>query len=47
MSMTRRQLVVRGGAAALWATAGAAFVADRMGAFDPAPRFDRSDFPEP
>jgi uncharacterized protein (DUF362 family) len=47
MSMTRRQLVVRGGAAALWATAGAAFIADRMGAFDPAPRFDRSDFPEP
>jgi uncharacterized protein (DUF362 family) len=47
MSMTRRQLVVRGGAAALWATAGAAFVAERMGAFDPAPRFDRSDFPEP
>ncbi len=47
MSITRRQLVVRGGAAALWATAGAAFIADRMGAFDPAPRFDRSDFPEP
>jgi uncharacterized protein (DUF362 family) len=47
MSMTRRQLVVRGGAAALWATAGAAFIAERMGAFDPAPRFDRSDFPEP
>ena len=47
MSMTRRQLLVRGGATALWASAGAAFVADRMGVFDPAPRFDRSDFPEP
>lgn len=47
MSMTRRQLVVRGGAAALWATAGAAFIADRIGAFDPAPQFDRADFPEP
>ena len=47
MSMTRRQLLVRGGAAALWVSAGTAFVADRMGAFDPAPRFDRSDFPEP
>jgi len=47
MRLTRRQLVVRGGAAALWATAGAAFVADRLGAFDPAPRFDRSTFPVP
>jgi uncharacterized protein (DUF362 family) len=47
VSLTRRQLVVRGGAAALWATAGAAFLAERMGAFDPAPRFDRTDFPEP
>jgi uncharacterized protein (DUF362 family) len=47
MSMTRRQLLVRGGAAALWASAGAAFVADRMGAFDPAPMFARSEFPEP
>ena len=45
--MTRRQLVVRGGAAALWASAGAAFVADRMGAFDAPPRFDRADFPKP
>ena len=47
MSMTRRQLLVRGGAAALWASAGAAFIADRMGAFDAPPPFDRSDFPEP
>ena len=47
MSMTRRQLLVRGGAAALWAGAGAAFIADRIGAFDPAAKFDRSDFPEP
>ena len=37
MSLTRRQLLVRGGAAALWASAGAAFVADRMGAFDARP----------
>ena len=36
--MTRKKLVVRTGAAALWVGAGAAFVADRMGAFDEAPR---------
>ncbi len=47
MSLTRRQLLVRGGAAALWATAGASFIADRMGAFDAPPPFDRSEFPEP
>ncbi len=47
MRLTRRQLLVRGGGAALWATAGAALLADRMGAFDPAPRFDRATFPEP
>jgi uncharacterized protein (DUF362 family) len=45
--MTRKQLVVRGGAAALWATAGAAFVAKRMGAFDAPPKFDRAEFGEP
>ena len=47
MSMTRKQLVVRGGAVALWATAGAAFVAERMGAFDTPPKFDRADFAKP
>ena len=47
MSMTRKKLVVRTGAAALWVGAGAAFVADRMGAFDEAPRFDRGEFPKP
>ena len=38
---------MRGGAAALWATAGAAFVAERMGAFDTPPKFDRADFAKP
>jgi len=47
VSMTRKQMVVRGGAVALWATAGAAFVAERMGAFADAPKFDRSDFAKP
>ena len=47
MSMTRKKLVVRTGAAALWVGAGAAFVADRMGAFDEPPRFDRGEFPKP
>ena len=47
MSMTRKKLVVRTGAAALWVGAGAAFVADRMGAFDEPPRFDRAEFPKP
>jgi uncharacterized protein (DUF362 family) len=47
MSMTRRQFVVRGGTAALWATAGAAFVAERMGAFDTPPKFDRAEFAKP
>ena len=37
---------MRGGAAALWASAGAAFVADRMGAFDAPPPFDRARVPE-
>ena len=47
MSLTRRQLVVRSGAAAVWATAGGALVADRLGAFDEAPPFDRAPFPSP
>jgi uncharacterized protein (DUF362 family) len=47
MRMTRRQLVVRGGIAALWVAGGTAFAAERMGAFDAPPRFDRADFPTP
>ena len=47
VSLTRRQLVVRSGALALWATAGGAVVAERLGVFDDPPPFDRSDFPTP
>jgi uncharacterized protein (DUF362 family) len=45
--MTRRDLLVRSGAAAAWLGAGGALVAHRMGAFDGPPPFDRADFPEP
>ena len=47
MSLTRRQLLVGSGAAAVWAGAGGLALADRLGAFDPPPRFDRSAYPEP
>jgi uncharacterized protein (DUF362 family) len=47
MSLTRRQLLVRSGAAAVWATAGGAVLANRLGAFDEAPPFDRRAFPTP
>ena len=47
MSMTRRQVIVRAGLAAAWLGAGGAIAADRLGVFDPAPPFDRSEFPEP
>ena len=47
MSLTRRQLLVRSGAVALWATAGGAIVAERLGAFDDPPPFDRADYPKP
>ena len=47
MSLTRRQLLVRSGAVALWAGAGGAIVAERLGAFDAPPPFERSDFPKP
>jgi uncharacterized protein (DUF362 family) len=47
MSLTRRQLLVRTGVAAAWLGAGGAIAAERLGAFDPPPPFDRSVFPEP
>jgi uncharacterized protein (DUF362 family) len=47
MSLTRRQLVIRSGAVAAWATASGVLLADRMGAFDEPPPFDRAAFPEP
>ena len=47
MSMTRRQLVIRSGAVAAWAAVGGVALADRMGAFDEPPPFDRAAFPEP
>ena len=45
--LTRRQFVVGSGAVALWAGAGGLAVANRLGAFEPAPPFDRSVFPKP
>jgi uncharacterized protein (DUF362 family) len=45
--MTRRDLLVRSGAAAAWVAGGGLVVAHRMGAFDGPPPFDRADFPEP
>ncbi|HET6616321.1 MAG TPA: DUF362 domain-containing protein [Gemmatimonadota bacterium] len=45
--MTRRDLLVRSGAAAAWVAGGGLVVAHRMGAFDGPPPFDRSRFPEP
>jgi uncharacterized protein (DUF362 family) len=45
--MTRRQVIVRGGLAAAWLGAGGAIAAERLGAFDPPPPFDRAEFPEP
>ena len=47
MSLTRRKLLVRSGAVAVWAAAGGALVAQRRGAFDPEPRFDERVFPQP
>ena len=45
MSLTRRELLVRVGAVAAWVGAGGAFVAERLGAFDEPPPFDRKAFP--
>jgi uncharacterized protein (DUF362 family) len=45
MSMTRRQLVLRSGAAAAYVTAGGLFLADRL--LREPPPFDRAGFPEP
>jgi uncharacterized protein (DUF362 family) len=47
VSLTRRQLLVRGGAVAAWAAAGGTLVADRLGAFDGPPSFDRAAYPKP
>jgi uncharacterized protein (DUF362 family) len=47
MSLTRRQLLIRSGAAAAWLTAGGVLLADRRGAFDGPPPFDRSVYPTP
>jgi uncharacterized protein (DUF362 family) len=46
MKLTRRQLVVRTGAAAAWLGAGGVLAADRLGAFDGPPPFDREAFGE-
>jgi uncharacterized protein (DUF362 family) len=47
MTMTRRKLLVRSGAAAAWLAAGGVLLSDRLGAFDAPPPFDRSVYPEP
>jgi len=47
MSLTRKQLLIRTGAAAAWVGAGGVVLADRMGAFDAPPPFDRGSFPPP
>ena len=47
MSLTRRQLLVRAGAAAAWVGAGGVLLADRRGAFDGPPPFDRGIYPKP
>ena len=47
MSLTRRQLLISAGAAAAWVGAGGIAVADRLGAFDGPPPFERGRFPAP
>lgn len=47
MTLTRRDLLIRSGAAAAWVAGGGLVVAERMGAFDGPPKFDRSVYPEP
>ena len=47
MSMTRRQLLVRSGAAAVWVAAGGGALAKQQGVFDGPLPFDRSIYPEP
>jgi len=47
VTVTRRQLVVRSGAVAVWAGVGGVALAKRLGAFDDPPPFDRRVFPEP
>ena len=47
VTVTRRQLVVRSGAVAVWAGVGGVALAKRLGAFDEPPPFNRRVFPEP
>ncbi len=47
MTLTRRDLLIRTGAVAAWATVGGALYAKHKGAFDGPPPFDRAAFPEP
>ena len=47
MTLTRRQFLIGEGAAAAWAGAGGVVLADRLGAFDDPPPFDRGVFPKP
>ena len=47
MTLTRRDLLVRTGAVAAWATVGGALFAKHKGVFDGPPPFDRAAFPEP
>ena len=46
MTLTRRELLIRTGAVAAWATVGGAVYAKHRGVFDGPPQFDRSAFPE-
>ena len=47
MTLTRRDVVVKAGAVAAWATFGGVLYAKHRGAFDGPPPFDRAAFPEP
>jgi len=47
VSTTRRQFLIRSGAAAAWLGAGGVLLANRAGVFDDPPPFARGDFPSP
>jgi uncharacterized protein (DUF362 family) len=47
VSLSRRDLLIRSGAAAAWVAGGGLVAAHRLGAFDGPPPFDRAAFPEP
>ena len=47
MTHTRREVVVKAGAVAAWATFGGVLYAKHKGAFEGGPPFDRAAFPEP